>query len=282
MSDPSYDQSLETQPANEYEGITFEYDPALEADDDQGFDPFQPADQQALQGQQQDPYAAIAELARNGQVEAAQAALAQIRGTAQPARQQAFVDPFQDPEVMAELDRLEMTDRNAYRQRFAELASLAAANRVMPTAQGSANANLVQLRVERDFPAKFGRSWNAEVQRTIGEAFNRIAAENPQLLANPNEALRVLEEVGNAKVGQLVRQGGRRQQPPIGARTVRGPASYVQGGNSGQSVAGPQGQRVVRVTQQDAAAAEKFGITPEAYAARRAGLAQGRARGGRR
>lgn len=262
------------------QGITFEYDPNVE-DDQQasggyGFDPTYGTglEPDLSQAPEPDPYEIVAQLARSGQLEAAQAALEKLRGTAAPARQPAFQNPFEDPAVMAELDELEMTNRQAYRQRFAELASLAAANRVLPTAQGSANASLVQMRMERELPQRFGRAWNNEVQRTVSEAFNRLANENPHILSNPQEALRILEEVGNAKVGEIVRRGNARPQPPVGARVARGPASYVANNQQGQSRPGVNGTRVVRVTAQDVAAAEKFGISAEQYAARRSTIGQ--------
>jgi hypothetical protein len=191
------------------------------------------------------------------------AALAQSYVPQQPQAQAPVapvVQPWEDPDVIEELNSLQFSNQTEYNRRMMELSTQRAMAQMQPQMQAANNAGYVQQQLLVDVRSRgMTPQETAMLEQEAYQVIQDLQRSQPERFINPQQALDMAKRFMNARSWEL-QQARAGQQPnalPIMARNMGGPGQQA-----------PQGPRI-QPTETDVLWAGRFGMTPERYAFQR-------------
>lgn len=171
------------------------------------------------------------------------------------------VQPWEDPNVIEELNALQFSDQTAYNRRMMDLSTQRAMAQMQPQMQAASNAGYVQQQLLADVRSRgMNPQETAVLEQEAQKVVQDLQRENPGMFSDPQHVVNMGIKFMNARSWELQQARGG-QQPgaiPVMARNMGGPGQGQQG----------QGQRV-QPTETDVLWAGRFGMTPERYAFQR-------------
>jgi hypothetical protein len=166
------------------------------------------------------------------------------------------VQPWEDPNVIEELNALQFSDQTAYNRRMMDLSTQRAMAQMQPQMQAASNAGFVQEQLLADVRSRGMTPQETQMlEQQARQVVQDLQRENPGMFRDPAHVVNMGKQFMNAKSWELMQaRAGQPSNIPVMARNMGGPGQ-----------APVQGQKV-QPTADDVIWAERFRMSPEKYA----------------